>query len=86
MIRFSKGVDVVSSKSYRNRLKKAIEQAARRLLYDTEQPKERYLYLTTEQYEIDPDGWHDVLRQRGLPEDAIKIIPSVFEEKGGLDD
>ena len=86
MIRFSKGVDVVSSKSYKNRLKKAIEQAARRLLYDSEQPKERYLYLTWVQYESDPDGWHDVLRQRGLPEDAIKIIPSVFNKKAGFND
>lgn len=74
----------MSSRYYKNRLKKAIEQAAERLLYDTEQPKERYLYLTKKQYESDPDGWHDVLRQRGLPDDAIKIIPSVFDEKGGF--
>ena len=86
MIRSSKGVDIVSRNYYKNRLKRAIEQAVKRLLYDTEQPKERYLYLTSKQYELDPDGWHDVLRQHGLPEDAIKIIPSVFEEKGGLDD
>lgn len=76
----------MSRNYYKNKIKKAIEQAAKRLLYDTEQPKERYLYLTKEQYEIDPDGWHDVLRQRGLPEGAIKIIPSVFEEKGELND
>lgn len=76
----------MSSRYYKNRLKKEIEQAAKRLIYDSKQPKERYLYLTMEQYEIDPDGWHDVLRQRGLPEDAIKIIPSVFDTKGGLDD
>ena len=43
-------------RNYKNRIKKAIEQAAKRLLYDTEQPKERYLYLTQEQYESDPDG------------------------------
>lgn len=59
-------------------------KAAKLLLYDSEQPKERYLYLTREQYESHPDGWHDVLRQRGLPEDAIKIIPSVFDTKGGF--
>ena len=76
----------MSSRYYKNRLKKAIEHAAKRLLYDSKQPKERYLYLTKEQYEIDPDGWHDVLRQRGLPEDAIKIIPSVFDTKGGFND
>ena len=86
MIRSSKGVDTVSSNYYKEKLKKAIEQAAKRLLYDSKQPKERYLYLTTEQYEIDPDGWHDVLKQRGLPDDAIVFIPDSFEEKGGLDD
>ena len=85
MIRSSKGVDIVS-RNYKNRIKKKIEQAAKRLLYESKQPKERYLYLTMEQYEIDPDGWHDVLRQRGLPEDAIKIIPSVFDMKGGFND
>lgn len=73
----------MSSKYYKNKLKKAIEQAGERLLHDSGQPKERYLYLTKKQYELDPDGWHDVLRQRGLPEDAIKIIPSVFDTKGG---
>lgn len=72
------------SKYYKDKLKKAIEQASERLLYDSGQPKERYLYLTRKQYESDPDGWHDVLRQRGLPEDAIKIIPSVFDMKGGF--
>ena len=86
MIRSSKGVDIVSRNYYKNKIKKAIEQAAKRFLYDTEQPKERYLYLTKEQYELDPDGWHDVLRQRGLPEGAIVFIPDSFEEKGGLDD
>lgn len=80
----------MSSKSYKEVFKKAfkkeIEQAIGRLSHKSRQMNERYLYLTREQYEIDPDGWHDVLRQRGLPEDAIKIIPSVFETKGGLDD
>ena len=85
MIRSSKGVDIVS-RNYKNRIKKKIEQAAKRLLYESKQPKERYLYLTMEQYDSDPDGWHDVLRQRGLPEDAIKIIPSVFDMKGGFND
>lgn len=75
----------MSSKNYRNKLKKAIEQAAERLLRDSGHPKERYLYLTKKQYESDPDGWHDVLRQRGLPEDAIKIIPSVFDTKGDVE-
>ena len=73
----------MSSKSYKKKLKKALEQAGERLLHDYGQPKERYLYLTRKQYESDPDGWHDILRQRGLPEDAIKIIPSVFDTKGG---
>ena len=73
----------MSSKSYKKKLKKALEQAAERLFHDTGQPKETYLYLTKKQYESDPDGWHDVLKQRGLPEDAIKIIPSAFDTKGG---
>lgn len=74
----------MSRNYYKNRLKKAIEQAYERLLYDSGQLKERYLYLTRKQYESDPDGWHDVLRQRGLPDDAIKIILSVFDMKGGF--
>lgn len=69
----------MSGKNYKDKLKKAIEQAAERLLRDSSQPKERYLYLTRKQYESDPDGWHDVLRQRGLPENAIIIIPEVFK-------
>lgn len=68
----------MSSRYYKEKLKEAIEQASERLLRDSSQPKERYLYLTKKQYESDPDGWHDVLRQRGLPEDAIIIIPEVF--------
>lgn len=72
----------MSSKYYKEKLKEAIEKAAAKMFHDSGQPKERCLYLTQKQYEIDPDGWHDVLRQRGLPEDAIKIIPSVFDTKG----
>ena len=69
----------MSSKYHKDKLKKAIEQASERLLRDSGQPKERYLYLTKKQYESDPDGWHDVLRQRGLPDDAIVFIPDVFK-------
>jgi hypothetical protein len=71
----------VSSKYYKEKLKKAIEQAAERLFHDSGQPEEEYLYLTRRQYESDPDGWHSVLRQRGLPDDAIVIIPDVFDTK-----
>ena len=69
----------MSNKRYKEQLKRAIEQASKRLFHDTGQPKKTYLYLTKKQYEVDPDGWHDVLRQRGLPEDAIIFIPEVFK-------
>lgn len=70
----------MSRNYYKNRIKEAIEQEVKRLLYDSEQPKVEYLYLTKEQYESDPDGWHAILRQRGLPEDAIVLI-SEFTDK-----
>lgn len=69
----------MSSKKYKERLKKALEEAAARMFHDSGQPKEEHLFLTKKQYESDPDGWHDVLRQRGLPDDAIIIIPEVFK-------
>lgn len=68
----------MSTKRYKEQLKRAIEQASERLFHDTGQPKKTYLYLTKKQYESDPDGWHDVLRQRGLPDDAIVFIPDSF--------
>lgn len=68
----------MSNKRYKEQFKRAIENASARLLHDTGQSKERYLYLTRKQYEIDPDGWHDVLRQHGLPDDAIVFIPDSF--------
>ena len=73
----------MSSRYYKEKLKKAIEKAAGRWFQDSNQPKEEHLYLTRKQYEVDPDGWHDVLRQRGLPDDAIVFIPDVFDAKGG---
>ena len=73
----------MSSKKYKEELKKAIEQVAGRWFRDSSQMKEEHLYLTRKQYEVDPDGWHDVLRQRGLPDDAIVFIPEVFDMKGG---
>lgn len=69
----------MSNKRYKEQLKRAIENASARLLRNTGQPKEKYLYLTRKQYDIDPDGWHDVLRQRGLPDDAIVFIPDSFK-------
>lgn len=69
----------MSTKRYKEQLKRAIEQASERLFHDTGQPKKTYLYLTKKQYESDPDGWHDVLRQRGLPDDAIVFIPDSFK-------
>ena len=72
----------MSSKYYKNKLKKALEEAAAGMFHDPGKPKEVHLFLTRKQYESDPDGWHDVLRQRGLPDDAIIIVPSVFDTKG----
>lgn len=64
---------------YKEKLEKAIDRAINhasgRMFYYPEQ----HLYLTRKQYEIDPDGWHDVLRQRGLPDDAIIFIPEIFK-------
>lgn len=59
---------------YKEKLEKAINHASGRMFYNPEQ----HLYLTRKQYEIDPDGWHDVLRQHGLPDDAIVFIPDSF--------
>lgn len=75
----------MSSNYYKLMLKKEIERAVGRLSDKSRQMNERHLYLTREQYESDPDGWHDVLRQRGLPDDAIIIIPSVFDTKGDVE-
>lgn len=63
------------------KIQKAIQEAANRLLRKQVEMPPRKLYLTKKQYECDPDGWHDVLRQRGLPDDAIVIIPEVFRDK-----
>ena len=76
----------MSKKRYKEQLRKAIEQASERLFHDAGQPKKTYLYLTKKQYESDPDGWHEMLRQRGLPDDSIMIVPSVFDTKGGFND
>lgn len=38
---------------------------------------ESHLYLTKRQYEDDPAGWHTVLRNFGLSNDAIIIIPDI---------
>lgn len=60
------------------KIQKAIQEAANRFFHTKVEPHPRKLYLTKRQYECDPDGWHDVLRQSGLPDDAIVIIPEVF--------
>lgn len=65
--------------------KRALEQALVRVSHNTDKPKKVHLFLTKNQYECDPDWWHDVLRQRGLPDDAIVIVPSGFDTKGGSD-
>lgn len=76
----------MSKGCYKKKLKKAIDHAINHVLGRMTYEPERRLYLTRKQYEIDPDGWHDVLRQFGLPDDAIVFIPDSFEKKGGLDD
>lgn len=68
----------MNKKRYKKQLKKAIEDSASRMFEDLGRLNVPKLYLTERQYELDPDGWHDVLRQRGLPDDAIVIIPEVF--------
>lgn len=71
----------MNKKRHKKQLKKAIEDSASRLFKDSGRLTVPKLYLTERQYESDPDGWHDVLRQRGLPEDAIVIVPEVFRDK-----
>ena len=58
------------------------EQAIAKMTHDTDKPKKVHLFLTKKQYESDPDWWHDVLRKRGLSDDTIIIVPSVFNTKG----
>jgi hypothetical protein len=65
-------------------MKRAFEQALARMPYDTDKPKKVHLFLTKKQYESDPEWWHDVLRRRGLSDDTIVIVPSVFDTKGDV--
>lgn len=68
-------------KHTKNAIKDAIEKSAARLFEDSGQVTQPKLYLTQKQYDSDPELWKKILRQRGLPEDAIEIIPAVFEVK-----
>lgn len=63
------------------KIKEAIEQSAAELFEQTGQPQREKLFLTQKQYDLDPEGWKKLLRQRGLSEDSIEIIPAVFDVK-----
>lgn len=63
------------------KIKEAIEQSAAELFEQAGQPQREKLFLTQKQYDLDPEGWKKLLKQRGLSEDAIEIIPAVFDIK-----
>lgn len=60
---------------YRAELRKAIEKTISRLHREPSTQRKTHLFLTKKQYESDPDGWHEMLRQHGLPDSAIVIVP-----------
>lgn len=63
-------------KKHEKSIPELIEKEIQRLR-EPQQIAEPHLYLTKRQYEDDPTGWHDVLRNFGLPDDAIIIIPDI---------
>lgn len=63
------------------KIKEAIEQSAAELFEQAGQPQREKLFLTQKQYDLDPEGWKKLLRQLGLSEDSIEIIPAVFDVK-----
>ena len=63
------------------KIKEAIEQSTAELFEKARQPQQEKLFLTQKQYDLDPEGWKKLLRQRGLSEDSIEIIPAVFDVK-----
>ena len=63
----------------KERIRQAIEKSAKQLFEESIILAPEKLYLTKTQYELDPEGWKKILRQRGLPADAIEIIPEVFK-------
>lgn len=65
----------------KERLQQAIEDGAKKLFEDSGRLSAPKLYLTQKQYDLDPEVWKQILRDRGLPENAIEIIPAVFEMK-----
>lgn len=66
-------------KKNKEHLQQAIENSAKRLFEDSGRLNTPKLYLTQKQYDLDPEGWKQILRDKGLPEDAIEIIPKVFK-------
>lgn len=63
------------------KIKEAIEQSSATLFEKSRPAQQEKLYLTQKQYEFDPEGWKKLLKQRGLSEDSIEIIPAVFDIK-----
>lgn len=63
----------------KEQMQAAIQDACKTLFEDSGQITQSKLYLTQKQYDLDPEGWKKLLKQRGLPEDAIEIIPAVFD-------
>ena len=63
------------------KIKEAIKQSAAELFEQSAQPQQEKLFLTQKQYDLDPEGWKKLLKQRGLSEDSIEIIPAVFDIK-----
>lgn len=63
----------------KERIQAAIQEGAQRLFEDSGKVPQPKLYLTKKQYDLDPEGWKKMVRQKGLPESAIEIIPDVFQ-------
>lgn len=61
-------------------LQKAIADVIRKELQTEDDPNSRRLYMTKAQYELDPDGWRTILRDAGLPEENIVVVPPTIEE------
>lgn len=50
------------------------------ILTATQKAKQPDLLLTQEQYDIDPDFWKKVIKQKGGRKEDIIIVPSMIKE------
>lgn len=57
-----------------------IHNAVADVLTSTQKVKKPKLYLTQAQYNVDPDFWKKVIKQKGGREEDIIIVPSVITE------